>query len=122
MQDVGIWLRFLLCACATWRVSHMLASEDGPGDVFARLRRRLGQSPAGRMMDCFGCVSLWVAMPLALYAVQGWADRIVTWLALSGAAFLLESALPQPLVLQPAAARNREATEDDMLRQEPKRG
>ena len=122
MQDVGVWLRFVLCVCATWRISHLLASEDGPGDVLARLRRRLGHSPAGRMMDCFGCVSLWVAMPLAFYAVQGWTDRVVTWLALSGAAFLLESALPQPLVLQPAVARDEEATEDGMLRQDAKRG
>ena len=32
-----IW-RFILCTLALWRVTHLLAAEDGPWDLIARLR------------------------------------------------------------------------------------
>ena len=44
---------FLLAALATWRVTHLLASEDGPADVILRFRVRLGNTFAGKLMDCF---------------------------------------------------------------------
>ena len=34
--------RFLLAGLATWRLAFMLVREDGPGEIFARLRNRLG--------------------------------------------------------------------------------
>ena len=66
MSLQNIWLRFVLAALATWRVTHLLASEDGPADVVARVRARLGENFWGRLMDCFYCLSLWVAAPAAL--------------------------------------------------------
>ncbi len=41
-------------------------------------------------MDCFNCLSIWVAAPFALFAARRPADRLVSWLALSGAACILE--------------------------------
>lgn len=99
----GFWIRFVLSVLATWRVSHLLASEDGPWDVVARLRRRLGASMLGRMMDCFGCVSLWVALPFSLFPVRDPLAVFVCWLALSGAAMLLEQLRPPPLVIDRTA-------------------
>ena len=32
--------RFVLVSLAVWRVTHLLAEEDGPGDVVVRLRAR----------------------------------------------------------------------------------
>lgn len=121
LGEPGVWLRCVLGAGATWRLSHLLVHEDGPGDVLARLRRAAGDSVAGRLIDCFGCVSLWVSVPFAFYAVPGSVDRVVAWLALSGAAFLLESALPQPLLLQPLAAPVEEKS-DGVLRTDAERG
>lgn len=82
--------RFALASLATWRLTHLLASEDGPGDVVARLRERAGQSALGGLMDCFGCLSIWVAAPFAFYVGRRRTDRAVAWLAVSGAACLLE--------------------------------
>src|SRR4051812_5684389 len=79
-------LRFGIAALATWRVTHLLAEEDGPADVVVRARERLGDSPAGALMDCFQCLSLWVAAPFAARAPH----RTAWWLGLSGAACLLE--------------------------------
>ena len=99
--QAGLWFRFVLGVFATWRVSHLLASEDGPWDLIARLRRRLGDTPAGRLMDCFGCVSLWVAAPISPFVLRGLPAQVVCWLALSGAAFLLQQWRPAALAIEP---------------------
>jgi Protein of unknown function (DUF1360) len=83
-------IRFGVAAVAVWRVTHLLAYEDGPGDVVVRARARLGESWAGELMDCFQCLSLWVAAPLALPAARRPREAVPLWLALSGAACLLE--------------------------------
>ena len=84
--------RFVVAALATWRITHLLAEEDGPGDVIVRLRRRAGSGSVGELLDCFYCLSIWVAAPLS--AGLGRRHRLdpVSWLAVSGAACLLEQA------------------------------
>ena len=82
--------RFLLAVLATWRVTHLLANEDGPADIIFKLRRRLGDGFIGSLMDCFNCMSIWVAAPLALFVSANPLNWFVSWLALSGGACLLE--------------------------------
>lgn len=86
-----IW-RFVLCALALWRTTHLLAEEDGPWDLVARLRASLGSNKLGRLMDCFYCLSLWISLPLAIWLSSGWTGLLVHWQALSGATCLLEKA------------------------------
>jgi hypothetical protein len=93
-------LRLVLAVLATWRVTHLLASEDGPGDIIFRFRRLLGQSLAGKLMDCFNCLSLWVAAPLALFVSRQPVEWLMSWLAVSGAACLLERLGREPVVDQ----------------------
>ena len=81
---------FVLAVLATWRVTHLLASEDGPGDIVFLFRKRLGQSLAGGLMDCFNCLSIWVAAPMALAVSREPAEWFLSWLAVSGGACLLE--------------------------------
>ena len=94
----AFWARLLLGALATWRVTHLLALEDGPGGSVLTLRKRLGNTWLGRAMDCFQCLSIWVAMPFALWIQhdwqgwQGWLGWLVSTLALSGAACVIEQA------------------------------
>ena len=68
MDPSQFWIRFFLAALATWRVCHLLAGEDGPGGIMARLRLRLG-----RLADCFGCLS--VAGPRACAGRRGRRSR-----------------------------------------------
>ena len=88
---MSIELRFFCAMLATWRLAHLLSAEDGPGDVVVHLRARLGDSMAGKAMDCMYCLSIWIAAPLALFVLHtdivSWT---VTWLALSGGACLLD--------------------------------
>jgi hypothetical protein len=107
MDTSEFWVRFVLATLVTWRVCHLLVSEDGPADVVARLRAWLGGSVVGQLIDCFGCLSIWVAIPLAFFVSSGPLNLVMTWLALSGAAFLVERMNPEPIVIQriPEASR-----------------
>lgn len=96
MEQGSDWIRFVLAALATWRLTHLLANEDGPADMIVRVRIRLGNSFAGSLMDCFHCLSLWVAAPAALYVSRGWVAWFFQWLALSGAACLLQGMQREP--------------------------
>jgi hypothetical protein len=92
MKDERFGARFALGVLATWRVTHLLAEEDGPGDLVVRLRARVGDGWQGRLMDCFYCLSVWTATPFALAVTRRRRDAPVAMLALSGAACLLERA------------------------------
>ena len=101
MSEISPWMRLVLAVLATWRVTHLLASEDGPGDIIVRFRILLGQSLIGKLMDCFNCLSFWVAAPVALFLSRKPLDWLLTWLALSGAACLLERLRPEPMMIRP---------------------
>jgi hypothetical protein len=94
-----IW-RFVLAVLATWRVTHLLASEDGPADIIVRFRVLLGQSIVGKLMDCFNCLSLWIAALAALFVSRRPLEWLFCWLALSGGACLLERWGQQPVLIQ----------------------
>jgi hypothetical protein len=100
MDASQFWIRFVLATLATWRLTHLLVSEDGPADIIARLRNSLAGSIAGGLFDCFGCLSLCVAIPLAFFVSTRPLEILVTWLALSGAAFLIERMTPEPVVIE----------------------
>lgn len=90
-NDNGFSARLVLASLATWRLTHLLAEEDGPGDVVVRARARLGDTPAGALMDCFNCLSIWVAAPLSFTVLRPPRRSVVGWLAVSGAACLAEA-------------------------------
>jgi hypothetical protein len=87
----------LAAVLVLWRVTHLLHAEGGPFGIFTGLRRVAGQGFFGQVLDCFYCLSLWLAIPLALLTGQGWTQRLMLWLALSGAACLLEKATTRPV-------------------------
>jgi hypothetical protein len=77
----------LIITLATWRLSYMLVSEDGPNQIIARLRARFS---LGGLTDCIYCMSVWIAA--GLYGLwQTAAYPIVIVLAISGAAMMLRS-------------------------------
>jgi Na+/pantothenate symporter len=80
---------FILSVLAVWRISHLLACEDGPFDLVFKLRKIAGQGFFGNLLDCFYCLSLWIAIPFAILLSPDWTTGCVAWLALAGAAALL---------------------------------
>lgn len=86
----------LVGSLGVWRLTHLLAAEDGPWDLVVRLRRAAGHGVWGRLLDCFYCLSLWVAAPFAAALGWGWRSRLLLWPALSAAAILIQRVIPDP--------------------------
>jgi hypothetical protein len=95
MNESQFSIHFVLAILAAWRITHLLANEDGPADLIVKLRATLGDSLAGKLMDCFNCLSLWIAAPAALFVTRAPLLWLFVWLAISGAPCLLESAVQQ---------------------------
>jgi len=112
-----LWLRLVLAVLATWRVTHLLASEDGPADIIVRFRALWGQSLVGKLMDCFNCLSLWIAALAALFVSRRPLEWFFCWLALSGGACLLERIGHEPVDIQPMS-QPAEGDSNDVLRPE----
>lgn len=81
---------FTLSVLCVWRITHLLQAEDGPGDLFVHLRRIAGSGFVGKLLDCFYCLSLWIALPVALFVGETRRERLLWWPALSAGAILLE--------------------------------
>ena len=81
-----------LSILAVWRITHMLGKEDGPFDIIFLMRKKAGAGFFGSLLDCFYCLSIWIALPFGLWLGTNWYEKILVWLAVSGAACLLEQA------------------------------
>jgi hypothetical protein len=86
---------YLILALATWRLTNLIV---GPLEVFARFRviagvqendyGRFGTTELARMLACFWCASIWVA--LCVYILYLFAPvEIFIPFALSGAAIVI---------------------------------
>ena len=118
MIETSSWMWLVLAILATWRVSHLLANEDGPLDLIARFRAHLGDGVLGKLMDCFYCLSLWVAAPPALLLFQSPSGQFLGWLGMSGAACLLERVGRPLAIVEPLSEETRGETDHGMLRTE----
>ena len=101
-----------------WRITHLLYAEDGPWNVMVRLRKRAGVGFWGSLLDCFYCLSLWIALPFALLIGQGWKEQLMLWPALSGGASLLERATSREASAPLATYFEDKEGKDVMLREE----
>ncbi len=120
MNEMGASFRFVLAILAVWRVTHLLASEDGPADLVFRLRARLGSSFFGKLMDCFYCLSFWVAAPFAFVVTRQLMAWLLVWIALSGAACLLEQVTREPINVQHLDVNSEGDNTNVLLRPEKK--
>ena len=81
---------FVLGTLSVWRITHLLQAEDGPWNLLVRLRRWAGAGFWGSLLDCFYCLSLWIAAPFAFFIGEEWRERFLLWMAFSAGAILLE--------------------------------
>jgi hypothetical protein len=110
------WL--IVGTLSVWRVTHLFAAEDGPWQLLAWFRRRAGVGFFAGLLDCFYCLSLWIAAPVAWLIGESWKERALLWLALSGGAILLERATVRSNAAPPAAYHEDSEDDDGMLRKE----
>jgi hypothetical protein len=87
--------RLLLGGLAVWRITHLFQAEDGPGDIVVHLRRQAGSGIVGQALDCFYCLSVWVAAPVAALLGRSFGEQVMLWPALSALAIFMERATGQ---------------------------
>ena len=82
-------LTIILGILGVYRFSFMLAQEDGPFDIFSKLRGYIGQKTwYGRGMHCTLCISFWVSLLCAVFVAEG--VTIVTyWFGIAGGVLVL---------------------------------
>src|SRR5579871_2623969 len=113
-----MWYWLALGVLAVWRITHLLNAEDGPWQLLVRFRRWVGEGFWGELLDCFYCLSLWVAAPFALVLGDGIKDRLMLWPALSAGAILLERLTARTEKVAEPAFYYEEPENQDVLRQE----
>jgi hypothetical protein len=76
----------------------MLYREQGPKDAFVRMRAYFAQNQKGSgglfdLVSCFFCISIWAAVPFALFIATNPLDFLAYVLVLSGIASLINEVL-----------------------------
>jgi hypothetical protein len=105
---------------AVWRITHLLNAEDGPWDASVRFRQLAGNGFWGSLLDCFYCLSVWMAAPFAYWLGDSWKERLLLWPALSAGAILAERLTAEARDRKPPPAVYYEEPEDPdgLLRQQ----
>lgn len=86
----GVTLALLILA--VYRVSYLIAIDEGPFSVIERMRSRIDENQKtwlGRGVRCVGCVSFWVAL-LAMLLTGG---SVLDWLSMAGGALVIHKAV-----------------------------
>lgn len=88
------WFNLLLLTLACYRLSQLIAIDEGPLEIFFKLRDRLGaydlrpdgqaKTNIGRGISCPYCVGMWFALLLAVVKVGLSVDVILWLLAIAG--------------------------------------
>ena len=110
--------QLVLGVLVVWRITHLLNAEDGPWDLLVKLRKAVGNGFWGRLLDCFFCLSLWIAAPFALLIGVTWIERGLLWPSLSAGAILMERVISRESPVSPAPYVEDKEDTDALLRQE----
>lgn len=84
-------LEFLLATLATYRISHMVALEPGPFEIFHTIGAWVGKRYGEKSwqfegINCVVCLSFWFSIPVVLLLKPGGVARFVlNWLGVAGA-------------------------------------
>jgi hypothetical protein len=93
------WLILVLGSLATFRLSHLVTNERGPGAIFERFRNALpsGRGSLKEWVNCIWCFSLSASALVCLLFWAGglqlnWNYWILYWLSFSSVSLLVNKA------------------------------
>lgn len=97
-------IQFLILSLAIWRLCALFLYDNLPFDLMAKFRDWIGVTynpyppheaiafnPLAALFICIYCLSIWVALPFALYFYPS--DWLLYWFALSGATIGLDKVI-----------------------------
>lgn len=94
------WFLLILAILACYRLSRLIALDEGPGSLLLNIRAAVGAyeygpngqaiTNLGRGISCPHCVGIWTAagLALAIFPLNLW--LILYWLAIAGGQSLLQ--------------------------------
>ena len=84
------WFVLVAGILAVWRITFLFVMEDGPFDIFHRIRQLAGDSFFGRLLNCFFCLSVWVSTPFGILFGETVFEKLFFIATLSGGACIIE--------------------------------
>ena len=101
LSQAPLWLRLLIAALATWRLSSLFVNknEEGPGKILHRIRDWAGAyelgdddeplTSLGRLFACIWCMSVWVGLCVSIIVIMPFWGVLIPF-ALSATAILIK--------------------------------
>jgi hypothetical protein len=111
-----IFFEYFIGTLGVWRLTHLLQNEDGPWDIFIKVRMQLPLGFWNSLLSCFYCLSLWIAIPITLVIGSTTKEQLLLWPALSAGAILIEHAITWFEANLPAEYIEDEENDNAMLR------
>lgn len=89
MDNPTLW--FILSAIATYRCASIVSSEEGPGDIFQKLRdwALANATWLYKGLKCFACTSVWFGTFFSLLIAKSFSQWLILTFAISGLAILI---------------------------------
>ncbi len=89
---------FIISCLAVWRLTSLLAEEEGPWDLLIKFRFRITGKLLGlKGASCVWCMSIYISSVFAALACtfEGvpWSEFPVWWFGLSGGAIMIHTIL-----------------------------
>lgn len=86
-----MWLELALAIFAVYRLSHMIALEEGPMGLFAFIQEKTSKQSNWfeRGMNCVLCLSWWIAAVPSLFLAKSGVQFILYWFGIAGAVLVL---------------------------------
>lgn len=91
----------IVASFTCYRLSELIAVDDGPGDILLTIRAKLGgydldesgrpETSLGRAAICPYCVGIWIALGLATILFPVGPMILVWWLAIAGGQAFLQN-------------------------------
>ena len=99
---MNIWMALGLSILAVYRISYLIAKEDGPFDLFMLLRNKTDPIKPpfdwiGRGLRCVLCISFWTSILPAIWLFQGKGATLiwVGWLGIAGSVLVIYKVLDE---------------------------
>ena len=86
----GSPITLVVVILGVWRLTSFICYDAGPFGLFSRARKILYQLRLGALVECFHCMSVWVAAAVVVTVYEPALSSLLLVVAVSGGTSLIE--------------------------------